>query len=61
MSYCQIKAKHIQAGMWVRLERVYYVDDVEVTRDGEVMLRLGMDGTGTMFFESDEILFVSRG
>ena len=61
MSYSRIKAKHIQPGMYVRLERVYYVDDVEFTRDGEVKLVLGFDGTGAMWFEADEILFISNG
>jgi hypothetical protein len=61
MSYSRIKAKHIQSGMWLRLEQVYYIDEVEWTKDGKVLVRLGMDGSETMFFEMNEILFISNG
>lgn len=56
-----IKAKHLIPGMFVFIsgKHLFYVDDVEYTRDNKVLVRLGYDGTGTEFFDFDELVSIS--
>ena len=32
------------------------IDDVSWTRDGEIKVRLGVDGTGTEWYEADQLV-----
>ena len=57
----EIKAKHIQPGMVICYKNSRYdtvVDEVEWTRDGEVLVRTGVDGTGSEWFQPEEIVWI---
>lgn len=61
----QIKAKDLKegdrlvfkAGLGLR-EFTIYVDDVDYTRDGQVKVYVGFGGTGTEWYEMDDIVTI---
>ena len=56
-----LKAKYLEPGMtlvYSQYDYELYIDDVQFTRDGEVKVSLGVDGSGTSFFDMNEVLTV---
>lgn len=57
MNYVNIKAKHLREGDVLCYAHTGYtltVDEVEFTRDGEVLIRVGEGGTGTEFYDMND-------
>ncbi len=60
MSEVQIRAKNLKEGDRLVFTGgvTLYVDDVTYTRDGEVKVSVGIGGTGTEWYEMDDIVHV---
>lgn len=57
----QIRAKHLREGDILVFDRYeIYVDDVTFTRDIKVKVTVGVDGTGTQWFEMNEFVTVKQ-
>lgn len=62
----QVKAKNLKEGDRLVFkasvpglrEFTIYVDDVEYTRDGQVKVNVGFGGTGTEWYEMDDIVTI---
>lgn len=55
-----IKARDILPGMNLVFGKDrLYVDEVEFTRDGEVLVRVGVEGTGTEFYKMNDLVNVA--
>ena len=63
MKTVHVRAKHLKEGDRIVYKGVFsdftmYVDDVQFTRDGEVKVSIGIGGTGTEWYEMDELVHV---
>jgi preprotein translocase subunit YajC len=58
MSTVQIRAKNLKEGDRLVFTggHTLYVDDVTYTRDGEVKVTVGQGGTGTEWFEMEDLV-----
>lgn len=57
----QIRAKHLKEGDFIVYEFYHsYVDEVQWTRDNQVMVRTGYGGTGTDWFDPEDLLTIGE-
>lgn len=55
-----MKAKQLYDGLYlVNGNHKLFIEDVSFTRTGEVKVLVGEGGTGTMWFDADEVVSVS--
>ena len=57
-----IKAKDIKIGMTLAFDNPFFdaiVDDVRSTRENDVLIRTGADGTGTEWREKNELILIT--
>ncbi len=61
MNTKRIQAQHIQPNDVLAFSNptsTIFVDDVEWTRDGQIKVSIGYDGTGTMWFDPEEFVWI---
>lgn len=60
----RVKAKDLREGdqiVYNDSQYTDYIDDVQFTRDGDVKVIVGFDGSGVLFYEQQEFVWITRG
>ena len=61
MNTQRIQAQHLQSNDIIAFYNplsTTIVDEVEWTRDGQIKVSIGYDGTGTMWFDPEEFVWI---